>query len=152
MVKKIDNCKFRVSFVDVTTSQRVSFARSVGIKDEPYGISYLAVALSIMRLHPEDYPCPNEYLGRVDILVNGVKGVRSKRFVYVRPVNSITFDARVKRIYLEYLTRGYEIDFCYRSYFYPHENFDLSDIIGDKAHANLSHKYQTKTPQGRCRR
>ena len=58
MVKKIDNCKFRVSFVDVTTSQRVSFARSVGIKDEPYGISYLAVALSIMRLHPNDYPCP----------------------------------------------------------------------------------------------
>lgn len=58
MVKKIDNCKFCVSFVDVTTSQRVSFARSVGIKDEPYGIAYLAVALSIMRSHPNDYPCP----------------------------------------------------------------------------------------------
>lgn len=95
---------------------------------------------------------PNEYLGRVDILVNGIKGVRSKRFVYVRPVTSITFDARVKRIYLEYLVRGYEIDFCFHSYFYPHENFDLSDIIGDKAHANLPRKYQTKTPQGRCRR
>ena len=58
MEKKIDNCKFRVSFLDVTNSQRVSFARSVGIKDEPYGISYLAFALSIMRLHPNDYPCP----------------------------------------------------------------------------------------------
>lgn len=54
----MDECKFSVSFIDVTTSQRVSFARSVGIKDEPYGISYLAVALSIMRLHPNDYPCP----------------------------------------------------------------------------------------------
>lgn len=95
---------------------------------------------------------PNEYLGRIDILVNGLKGVRSKCFVYVRPVTSITFDARVKRIYLEYLRRGYEIDFCFRSYFYPHENFDLSGIIGDKAYANLSHKYKTKTPQGRCRR
>lgn len=51
-------CKFRVSYIDVTTSQRVSFAKSVGIKDEPYGLSYLAVVLSIMRLHPNDYPCP----------------------------------------------------------------------------------------------
>lgn len=95
---------------------------------------------------------PNDYLGRIDILVNGIKGVRSKRIVYVRPVTSITFDARVKRIYLEYLRRGYEIDFCFRSYFYPHENFDFSDIIGDKAHANLPRKYQTKAPQSRCRR
>lgn len=52
------NCAFRVTYVDVTSNRRVSFARSVGIKDEPYGISYLAVALSIMRLHPNDYPCP----------------------------------------------------------------------------------------------
>lgn len=87
---------------------------------------------------------PNEYLGRVDILVNGVRGVRSKRIVYVRPVTSITFDARIKRIYLEYLRRGYQIDFCYHSYFYPHESFDISDIIGDKAYANLSRKSQTK--------
>ena len=43
---------------------------------------------------------PNEYLGRIDILVNGIKGVRSKRFIYFRPVTSITFDARIKRIYL----------------------------------------------------
>lgn len=50
--------KFRVTYVDVTTSSRVSFARSVGIKDEPYGLSYLAVVLSIMREHPSDYPCP----------------------------------------------------------------------------------------------
>ncbi len=54
----MEKCKFRVSYIDVTTSRRVSFAESVGIKDEPYGLSYLAVALSIMRLHPEDYPCP----------------------------------------------------------------------------------------------
>lgn len=87
---------------------------------------------------------PNHYLGRIDILVNGVKGVRSKRIVFVRPVTSITFDARIKRIYLEYLRRGYEIDLCYRSYFYPHESFDISDIIGDKAHANISYKPQTK--------
>lgn len=87
---------------------------------------------------------PNEYLGRVDILVNGVKGVRSKCIVYVRPVTSITFDARVKRIYLEYLRRGYEIDMCYRSYFYPHENFDISLIIGDTPDAYLSRKPQTK--------
>ena len=52
------NCKFRVSYIDVTTSQRVSFAKSVGIKDESYGISYLAVVLSIMRMHPHEYPCP----------------------------------------------------------------------------------------------
>lgn len=87
---------------------------------------------------------PNEYLGRVDILVNGVRGVRSKRFVYVRPVTSITFDARIKRIYLEYLRRGYQIDFCYHSYFYPHESFDISLIIGDTPYANLSRKPQTK--------
>lgn len=87
---------------------------------------------------------PNEYLGRVDILVNGIRGVRSKRIVYVRPVTSIIFDARVKRIYLEYLRRGYEIDMCYRSYFYPHENFDISLIIGDTPDANLSRKPQTK--------
>lgn len=87
---------------------------------------------------------PNEYLGRVDILVNGVKGVRSKCIVYVRPVTSITFDARIKRIYLEYLRRGFEIDMCYRSYFYPHENFDISLIIGGTSDANLSHKPQTK--------
>lgn len=87
---------------------------------------------------------PNEYLGRVDILVNGVRGVRSKRLVYVRPVTSITFDARIKRIYLEYLRRGYQIDFCYHSYFYPHESFDISLIIGDTPDANLSRKPQTK--------
>lgn len=87
---------------------------------------------------------PNEYLGRVDILVNGVRGVRSKRLVYVRPVTSITFDARIKRINLEYLRRGYQIDFCYHSYFYPHENFDISLIIGDTPDANLSRKHQTK--------
>lgn len=87
---------------------------------------------------------PNEYLGRVDILVYGIRGVRSKRIVFFRPVTSITFDARIKRIYLEYLRRGYEIDMCYRSYFYPHENFDISLIIGDTPDANLSHKPQTK--------
>ena len=54
----MDKCKFRVSYIDVTTSRRVSFAQSVGIKDEPYGLSYLAVVLSIMRMHPHDYPCP----------------------------------------------------------------------------------------------
>lgn len=90
---------------------------------------------------------PNEYLGRVDILVNGVKGVRSKRFIYFRPVTSITFDARIKRIYLEYLRRGYEIDLCYRSYFYPHESFDISQIIGGVPDANLSRKHKTKTSQ-----
>nr|DAL91542.1 MAG TPA: hypothetical protein [Microviridae sp.] len=52
------NCKFRVTYIDVTTSRRVSFAQSVGIVDTPYGISYLALALSIMRQHPSDYPCP----------------------------------------------------------------------------------------------
>lgn len=87
---------------------------------------------------------PNEYLGRVDILVNGIRGVRTKHIVYFRPVTSITFDARIKRIYLEYLRRGYQIDFCYHSYFYPHENFDISLIIGDTPDANLSHKPQTK--------
>lgn len=87
---------------------------------------------------------PNEYLGRVDILVNGIRGVRSKRIVYVRPVTSITFDARIKRIYLEYLKRGFEIDMCYRSYFYPHANFDISLIFGGTPDANLSHKPQTK--------
>lgn len=51
-------CKFRVTYIDVTTSRRVSFARSVGLKDEPYPLSFLAVVLSIMRKHPEDYPCP----------------------------------------------------------------------------------------------
>lgn len=54
----MDYCKFRVTYIDVTTSRRVSFARSVGLKDEPYGLSYLAVVLSIMREHPADYPCP----------------------------------------------------------------------------------------------
>lgn len=54
----MDKCKFRVSYIDVTTSQRVSFAKSVGIRDEPYGLAYLAVVLSIMRSHPADYPCP----------------------------------------------------------------------------------------------
>lgn len=54
----MDECKFSVSYIDVNTSQRVSFAQSVGIKDAPYGLSYLAVVLSIMRSHPEDYPCP----------------------------------------------------------------------------------------------
>lgn len=54
----MEKCTFRVSYIDVTTSQRVSFANSVGIKDEPYGLSYLAVVLSIMREHPNDYPCP----------------------------------------------------------------------------------------------
>nr|DAG71902.1 MAG TPA: hypothetical protein [Microviridae sp.] len=93
---------------------------------------------------------PNEYLGRVDILVNGIRGVRSKRIVYFRPVTSITFDARIKRIYLEYLRRGYEIDMCYRSYFYPHEKFDISLIIGDTPDANLSRKHKTKTSQS-CR-
>lgn len=92
---------------------------------------------------------PNEYLGRIDILVNGVRGVRSKRIVYVRPVTSITFDARIKRIYLEYLRRGFSIDFCYHSYFYPHESFDISLIIGDTLDANLSHKPQTKAPHYR---
>ena len=87
---------------------------------------------------------PNEYLGRVDILVNGIRGVRTKRIVYFRPITSITFDARIKRIYLEYLRRGYQIDFCYHSYFYPHENFDISLIIGDTPDANLSRKPQTK--------
>lgn len=87
---------------------------------------------------------PNMYLGRVDILVNGIRGVRTKRIVYFCPVTSITFDARIKRIYLEYLRRGYQIDFCYHSYFYPHENFDISLIIGDIPNANLSHKPQTK--------
>lgn len=90
---------------------------------------------------------PNEYLGRVDILVNGFRGVRTKRIVYFRPVTSITFDARIKRIYLEYLRRGYQIDFCYHSYFYPHENFDISLIIGDIPDANLSRKHKTKTSQ-----
>lgn len=52
------NCKFRVTFLDVTTSRRISFAQRVGIKDEPYGLSFLAVVLSIMRRHPSDYPCP----------------------------------------------------------------------------------------------
>lgn len=69
MVKKIDNCKFRVSFFDVTTSRRVSFARSVGIKDEPFGISYLAVALSIMRLHPNHYPCPIVHVITEDFVI-----------------------------------------------------------------------------------
>ena len=69
MVKKIDNCKFRVTYVDVTTSKRVSFAKSVGLKDEPYGLSYLAVALSIMRAHPEDYPCPLVYVLTEDSVI-----------------------------------------------------------------------------------
>ena len=90
---------------------------------------------------------PNEYLGRVDILVNGIRGVRTKRIVYFRPVTSITFDARIKRIYLEYLRRGYQIDFCFHSYFYPHENFDISLIIGDISDAYLSRKHKTKTSQ-----
>lgn len=38
------NCKFRVTYVDVTSNRRVSFAQSVGIVDTPYGISYLALA------------------------------------------------------------------------------------------------------------
>lgn len=58
MRKKFDKCMFRVTYVDVTTSRRVSFATSVGIKDEPFGLSYLAVVLSIMRQHPHAYPCP----------------------------------------------------------------------------------------------
>ena len=58
MEKKIDNCKFRVTYIDVTTSRRVSFATSVGVRDEPFGISFLAFALSLMRQHPADYPCP----------------------------------------------------------------------------------------------
>lgn len=58
MVKKTDNCKFRVTYVDVTTSRRVSFATSVGIRDEPFGIAFLAFILSLMRQHPTDYPCP----------------------------------------------------------------------------------------------
>lgn len=87
---------------------------------------------------------PNEYLGKIIILVNGVNGCNTRRIVIKRPVTSISFDARVKRIYLEYLRRGYEIDMCYRSYFYPHENFDISLIIGDTPDANLSRKPQTK--------
>ena len=46
MVKKTDNCKFRVTYLDVTTSRRVSFATSVGIRDEPFGIAFLAFILS----------------------------------------------------------------------------------------------------------
>ena len=87
---------------------------------------------------------PNDYLGKIFILVNGVNGYNTRRIVIKRPVTSISFDARVKRIYLEYLRRGYEIDMCYRSYFYPHENFDISLIIGDTPDANLSRKPQTK--------
>mgnify|MGYP004501594581 CR=1 FL=1 len=90
---------------------------------------------------------PNEYLGKIIILVNGINGYNTRRFVVKRPVNSISFDARVKRIYLEYLRRGYEIDLCYRSYFYPHEDFDISQIIGDIPDANLSRKHKTKTSQ-----
>lgn len=90
---------------------------------------------------------PNEYLGKIIVLVNGVQGVHTRRIVISRPVNSIAFDARVKRIYLEYLRRGYEIDLCYRSYFYPHEDFDISQIIGDIPDANLSRKHKTKTSQ-----
>jgi hypothetical protein len=87
---------------------------------------------------------PNEYLGKIYILVNGILGVRNRLIVVKRPVNSIGFDARVKRIYLEYLRRGYSIDFCFHSYFYPRESFDISLIIGDTPDANLSHKPQTK--------
>lgn len=87
---------------------------------------------------------PNDYLGKIIILVNGVNGYNTRRIVIKRPVTSISFDARVKRIYLEYLRRGYEIDMCYRSYFYPHENFDISLIIGDTPDAYLSRKPQTK--------
>ena len=71
---------------------------------------------------------PNEYLGKIFIFVHGCNGYKSRLIAIVRPCNSISFDARVKRIYLEYLKRGFEIDMCYRSYFYPHENFDISLI------------------------
>jgi hypothetical protein len=37
-----------------------------------------------------------------------------------------------------------KIDLCYRSYFYPHENFDISQIIGDIPDANLSVAHSTK--------
>lgn len=93
---------------------------------------------------------PNDYLGKIIILVNGVNGCNTRCIAIKRPVTSISFDARVKRIYLEYLRRGYEIDMCYRSYFYPHENFDISLIIGDTPDANLSHKPQTKASHYRC--
>lgn len=87
---------------------------------------------------------PNEYLGKIFIFVHGRNGFKSRLIPVVRPCNSISFDARVKRIYLEYLKRGFEIDMCYRSYFYPHENFDISLIFGGTPDANLSRKPQTK--------
>lgn len=87
---------------------------------------------------------PNEYLGKIYILVNGIRGVRNRLIVVKRPVNSIGFDARVKRIYLEYLRRGYEIDFNFQSYYYPDKDLDFSLISGEQTDAQILRKLKTK--------
>lgn len=93
---------------------------------------------------------PNEYLGKIFILVNGRNGYNTRLIVIKRAVTSISFDARVKRIYLEYLRRGFVIDMCYRSYFSPCKDFDVSLIIGDTPDAKLLREHKTKASQS-CR-
>lgn len=49
---------YRVTFVSPTLSRRVSFAQSVGIRDDYYDVNFLATAIQIMSKYPDDYPCP----------------------------------------------------------------------------------------------
>ena len=50
--------RYRVTFVSPALSRRVSFAQSVGIRDDYYDVNFLATAIQIMSKHPDDYPCP----------------------------------------------------------------------------------------------
>lgn len=50
--------RYRVTFVSPTLSRRVSFAQSVGIRDDYYDVNFLATAIQIMSKYPDDYPCP----------------------------------------------------------------------------------------------
>lgn len=49
---------YRVTFVSPTLSRRVSFAVSVGLKDQFYDVTFLATAIQIMSKYPSNYPCP----------------------------------------------------------------------------------------------
>lgn len=82
------------------------------------------VAISVFKVNV----APNAFVGFVDITVDGKNGVKRKKHLWRKPVNAITFGIRAEKIYREYIKRGYEIDFTYRSLTSPFgwQDIDLS--------------------------
>lgn len=76
--------RYRVTFVSPSLSRRVSFASSVGIKDDYYDVNFLATAIQIMSKYPDDYPCP-QVETMLDIESENVvlHRVRDNEIVYV---------------------------------------------------------------------